>query len=93
MLQTILLALLAGCIIGPLARLALPGKQNISLIMTVVLGAVGALAGSLIYRLLTGNEDTGGIDWIAMLIGVVVAAILVVVYGAVTGKDTTQRRL
>jgi len=71
-MQTILLALVAGIIIGPLARLMLPGRQNISLVMTVVLGAVGALAGSAIYRAMSGNTDTSGIDWIALAIGVVV---------------------
>lgn len=87
MLTTILLALLAGCIIGPLARLVLPGKQNISLPMTILLGAVGALAGSWIYELISGSDDTSGIDWIALLIGVVVAAILVAIYGSMTGRD------
>lgn len=37
-LGTIIGALIAGIIIGPLARLALPGKQNISVGMTILLG-------------------------------------------------------
>ena len=88
-MTTILLALVAGIIIGPLARLALPGKQNISLIMTVVLGAVGALAGSAIFSALSNKSDTGGIDWMAFFIGIVVAAIAIVAYGMVTGKKHT----
>ena len=88
MLTTILLALVAGIIIGPLARLVLPGRQNISLLMTVVLGAVGALAGSAIYAAMSGVTDTGGIDWIALAIGVVVAAIAIVVYSMVTGRES-----
>jgi uncharacterized membrane protein YeaQ/YmgE (transglycosylase-associated protein family) len=87
MLQTILLALVAGIIIGPLARLVLPGRQNISLVMTVVLGAVGALAGSAIFRAVSGRSDTSGIDWIALTIGVVVAALAIMVYGMVTGRE------
>lgn len=85
MLTTILLALLAGIIIGPLARLVLPGKQNVSLGMTILLGAIGALAGSWIYELISGTEDTSGIDWIAFFIGVVVAAILVAIYASMKG--------
>jgi uncharacterized membrane protein YeaQ/YmgE (transglycosylase-associated protein family) len=88
-MQTILLALVAGIIIGPAARLVLPGRQNISVVMTIVLGAIGALAGSAIYRALSGNTDTSGIDWIAFLIGVLVAAIAIVVYGMLTGRQTT----
>lgn len=85
-MATILSALIAGIIIGPLARLVLPGKQNISLIMTVVLGGVGALAGSAIFRAISGRSDTSGIDWIALFIGVGVAALAIVVYGSMTGK-------
>ena len=34
-----------GAIIGVLARLVLPGKQNISMLVTVILGILGALIG------------------------------------------------
>lgn len=91
-MTTILLALVAGIIIGPLARLMLPGKQNISLIMTVVLGAVGALAGSAIYRAISNRGDTSGIDWIAFAIGVVVAAVAILLYGMMTGKNKGSSR-
>ncbi len=86
MLQTLIGALIAGAIVGPLARLALPGRQNISAVMTVVLGAIGSLAGGWIFKALTGRSDTPGIDWIALFIGIIVAAILIVVYGSMTGK-------
>lgn len=86
MIGTIIGALIAGCIIGPLARLVLPGKQNISIPLTVGLGALGSLGGSLIYTFLSGNSDTKGIDWIAFFIGIVVAAVLILIYGAVAGK-------
>ena len=87
MIATILSALVAGIIIGPLARLVLPGRQNISILMTVVLGAVGALAGSAIFHALSGQSNTAGIDWIALGIGVVVAAIAILVYGMMTGRE------
>lgn len=93
MIWTIIVALILGCIIGPLARLVLPGKQNISLPITILIGAVGALIGSWLYTALSGNSDTPGVDWIALLLGVVVAAVLVLIYGAVTGKDNTHNRL
>lgn len=86
MLSTILLALVAGAIVGPLARLVLPGHQNLSVLMTVILGAVGSLIGSWLYLLATGKTDTPGIDWIAGLIGVVAAAALILIYGAITGR-------
>lgn len=83
---TILLALLAGAIIGPLARLVLPGRQHIGAIMTVVLGALGGLIGSWIYYKATGVSDTGGVDWISFVIGIVVAAALILIYGSLRGR-------
>ncbi|EWT00299.1 transglycosylase [Intrasporangium oryzae NRRL B-24470] len=90
MFQTILMALVAGAIVGPLARLVLPGRQSISVLMTVILGAIGSVIGAWIYYLLSGKSDTGGIDWISGLIGVIVAAALIVGYGMITGNKQTR---
>jgi uncharacterized membrane protein YeaQ/YmgE (transglycosylase-associated protein family) len=88
LLGILIWGLLAGVIIGPLARLVLPGKQNISLIMTIVVGAVGAILGGLIADWL-GVGDTDGIDWIKHAIQVGVAVVVVVVYGSMSGRSTT----
>lgn len=91
MISTIIVALLLGIIIGPLARLILPGKQDISLVMTIVLGALGALLGSWLVSLLM-DRDQGFNIW-ALLAGVVVAAVLVLGYLALTGRKDTSRRV
>ncbi len=78
--STLIQGLIAGAIIGPLARLALPGKQNLSIVMTVVIGAIGAIVGGLIYSAF-GGGDTSGIDWIKLLVQVAVAALVVIIYG------------
>lgn len=74
-----------GAVIGILARLVLPGKQNISAIITVVLGILGALIGYWVWGAI-GGGDTGGIDWIRWIISIAAAALLVVAYGAITGR-------
>lgn len=76
---TVIGALLAGIIIGPLARLVLPGKQNISLGMTILIGAAGAFVGGLIAQWL-GVGETDGIDWIKHFIQIAVAAVGVGIY-------------
>ena len=38
MISTIISAVVVGAIIGALARLVLPGKQNVGVLMTVLLG-------------------------------------------------------
>jgi uncharacterized membrane protein YeaQ/YmgE (transglycosylase-associated protein family) len=82
---TIIGALFAGLIIGPLARLVLPGKQDISLIGTILSGAVGALAGGAIAQLL-GVGDTSGIDWIKLALQIAAGALAVTGYIAITNK-------
>lgn len=66
-----------GAIVGILARLVLPGRQAISLVMTVVLGIVGALIG---YWIWGAPKDDGSIDWLRWITSIAVAALLVVGY-------------
>ena len=91
MLSTIIVTVILGAIIGALARLVLPGKQNISTLVTVILGILGALIGSFIYTAISGNDDTKGIDWIALIIGVIVAALLIVGYERLIASRSTNR--
>ena len=71
---TIAGAVVAGLIVGLIARLLLPGRQNISLGATVVIGFLAALVGGLIAQLL-GVGDTDGIDWIKLIIQIGLAMI------------------
>ena len=82
---TIIGALFAGIIIGPLARLVMPGKQDISLFGTILSGAVGALLGGAAATLL-GVGDTSGIDWIKLVLQVAAGALAVTGYIAITKK-------
>ena len=86
MIGTIIGAIVAGLIIGALARLVLPGKQNISILVTIVLGILGSLIGSWLVYQIGYDNDNGGFEIIPFLVGVVVAAILIVIYGSVTGR-------
>ena len=60
---TIIFGLIAGLILGPLARLLIPGKQDISLGWTILVGAAAAIIGGLIADML-GVGATSGFDWI-----------------------------
>ena len=75
-----------GAVIGALARLVLPGKQNISMLVTIVLGVLGALAGYYIWGAIGGTQ-TGGIDWIRWIISIIVAAVLVSLYVGMSGRS------
>lgn len=59
----IIVAIIVGAIIGALGRLILPGKQNIPIWLTVVVGIIAALLGTFIANAL-GVGDTSGFDWL-----------------------------
>ena len=69
----IISALIVGLIIGALGRLVVPGKQSIPIWLTIVVGIVAALVGTLIAGVF-GWADTRGIDWIELFIQVALAA-------------------
>lgn len=77
--------IIAGAIIGALARLIMRGEQNISVLWTIVLGAVGALIGSTVAGFF-GVAQTAGIDWIRWALSLVAAIVAISVYLAVTGR-------
>ena len=56
---------LAGLVVGALARLALPGRDPMSIPMTIAVGIGGSLAAGLILAAL-GAQDAGG--WLLSLI-------------------------
>lgn len=71
---TVIGAIFVGIIIGGLARLLLPGRQNISMLATITVGFLAALIGGGIAQLL-GVGDTDGIDWIKLAIQIGLAMI------------------
>lgn len=67
--------IVAGLIIGALARLFRPGRQNLSLLATLVVGLAGSIVGGVIANLL----GTGGIFELNVL-GFIVAVIAAVIF-------------
>jgi uncharacterized membrane protein YeaQ/YmgE (transglycosylase-associated protein family) len=81
----IIMALIVGLIIGALGRLVVPGKQNIPIWLTIVVGIVAAFIGTFIARAL-GVADTRGIDWIELIVQIIVAAIGVSLVAGLYGR-------
>jgi uncharacterized membrane protein YeaQ/YmgE (transglycosylase-associated protein family) len=78
-------ALVIGLIIGALGRLVVPGKQGIPIWLTLVIGVVAAVVGTLVAGAL-GVADTRGIDWIELALQVGFAAIGVAAAAGVWGR-------
>ena len=84
----LLTALVIGLVIGVLGRVVLPGKQNIPIWLTLVVGVVAALIGTAIAAAL-GVAATAGIDWIELIIQVALAAGGVALAAALLGRRRT----
>jgi uncharacterized membrane protein YeaQ/YmgE (transglycosylase-associated protein family) len=80
----IVLALVIGLVAGLIARAVIPGKQDLGIVATIVLGVIGSVVGNLLAGLLFRGElefDLGG--WWASIIG---AIIVLGIYVAVAGR-------
>ncbi|WP_416904834.1 GlsB/YeaQ/YmgE family stress response membrane protein [Micromonospora echinospora] len=78
-------ALVIGLIIGALGRLVVPGRQSIPIWLTLLIGVVAAVLGTLVAGAL-GVDDTPGVDWIELALQVVFAAIGVSVVAGAYGR-------
>jgi uncharacterized membrane protein YeaQ/YmgE (transglycosylase-associated protein family) len=78
-------AIIIGLVLGVLGRLFAPGKQNIPIWLTIIVGIVAAFIGTFIARAL-GVADTRGIDWIELIVQIIVAAIGVSLVAGLYGR-------
>jgi uncharacterized membrane protein YeaQ/YmgE (transglycosylase-associated protein family) len=81
----IISAILIGIIIGVLGRLAVPGRQRIGILWTIVVGIVAAFIGSGVAAAF-GVADTKGVDWIEWLIQIGLAALGVAALDRARGR-------
>lgn len=82
--------LILGLIAGAIAKLILPGKQGGGIIITLVLGVVGALLGGFLGSVIFGRGITE-FDFGSIALAVVGALIVLLVYGAVTKRSGRSR--
>jgi uncharacterized membrane protein YeaQ/YmgE (transglycosylase-associated protein family) len=92
MIGTIISAIVVGAIIGALARLVMPGRQGIGMVMTILLGIIGSFLGSWITAQFGYNNANGGFAILPFLVGIVVAVVLIGIYVAMAGRRGTPVR-
>jgi uncharacterized membrane protein YeaQ/YmgE (transglycosylase-associated protein family) len=85
----VITAILIGAVVGVIARLLLPGRQPIGMLVTILVGIVSALIGTWLARALGLPTATSGVDWIELLVQVVVAVIGVALVSALMGRRRT----
>ncbi len=81
-LGDIVVYVIAGAIIGALGRLLVPGKQSMSIVVTIVVGVVAAVIGGYLWNAVF--PDNEGVAWIGSII---VAVVLVFLYATLFGRE------
>lgn len=74
-----------GFVIGVIAKLLHPGRENMGFIMTVALGIAGSFLAGVIGQFLGWYQAGEGAGFIA---SVIVAILLLVIYGKVRGRNS-----
>ncbi|QNG39117.1 GlsB/YeaQ/YmgE family stress response membrane protein [Geodermatophilaceae bacterium NBWT11] len=81
--------LVFGLVVGAVARLIKPGKQNLSILATLGLGIVGSLIGGVVATLLGTGRFTE-LNILGALVAIAAAVLLIGVAESVTGKRSVR---
>lgn len=91
MLGLIISLIVIGLIAGALARLLIPGKQNLSIIATIGVGIVGSFIGGFLGYLIFGKDSTDGFFQPSGIIGSIIGSVIVLLlYTRFAGKSISR---
>src|SRR3546814_13550724 len=75
-----------GLVVGVLARLLVPGRQHLSLLMTLLLGLVGSVIGGVVDNSL-GTGDVMELNFLGAVVAIIAAIVLIVI-----GENRSEER-
>jgi uncharacterized membrane protein YeaQ/YmgE (transglycosylase-associated protein family) len=78
-----------GLVVGVIARLIVPGRQELGIGMTILLGVIGSVVGGIIANAL-GTGDVFELNFIGSVVAIIASVILIII-GERTGA--IRRRL
>ena len=88
MLGLIITLIIVGLIAGAIARLLIPGRQNISILGTIVLGIIGSFIGGFIGYVLFHKDSQDGFFQPSGLLGSIVGAVIaLLIWERMTGNS------
>ena len=84
-----------GLFVGIFARLLKPGRQRVGILLTIVLGVVGSLAGGFLATQVLGIADFDDFDFGSFIIAVATSVLLLAIYDRVdrTLPDRDRKEL
>jgi uncharacterized membrane protein YeaQ/YmgE (transglycosylase-associated protein family) len=92
MLTFIVVLIVVGLIVGLVARLLVPGRDNIGLLGTILLGIVGSFVGGFLWELVEFHHiETNHFQTVG-LIGSIIGAVVVLLILRVTGLERGRSR-
>ena len=91
MLGLIVSIIVIGLIAGALARLVVPGRQDLSILMTIVLGVVGSFVGGFLGYLIFHKDAQDGFFQPAGIVGAFIGAVIVLLLWINLGKRRSVR--
>ncbi|MFB9315335.1 GlsB/YeaQ/YmgE family stress response membrane protein [Nocardioides plantarum] len=91
MLGLILTIIVVGAIAGFVARLLVPGRQDLSIVATIVLGIVGSFVGGFLGYLLFGKDAGDGLLQPAGIIGSIIGAVIALLIWTASQRRTGAR--
>jgi uncharacterized membrane protein YeaQ/YmgE (transglycosylase-associated protein family) len=91
MLGLILTIIIVGAIAGFLARLLVPGRQDMSVLATIVLGIVGSFVGGLLGYLLFHKDAEDGLLQPAGIVGAIIGSVIALLLWMAVQRRSTAR--
>jgi uncharacterized membrane protein YeaQ/YmgE (transglycosylase-associated protein family) len=77
--------ILFGLLVGGIARLIKPGRQHLSILMTLAIGIVGSIVGGLVANAL-GTGTIFELNFLGSVVAVIVAVLLIGVAEGLAGS-------
>ncbi|MFN8559082.1 MAG: GlsB/YeaQ/YmgE family stress response membrane protein [Dehalococcoidia bacterium] len=86
--MTVLVWILLGLVAGAIAKMLMPGNDPGGIIITILLGIVGAFIGGWVWTAIAGGPGVTGFNLPSVLIAILGAIIVLAIYRLLVGGRT-----